>query len=429
MTADAGTTGLRSVLRERLTRELLATRNTAEGLVLDREDERLMAGSLLQRALSDHAATRLRAGQPPLSQADEDELVRDILADAFGSGTLERYLADPTITDVIAHGCDVVHVVHADGRRRRVAALAGSDDELVDLVRTLARESGARFDAAGVEANFALGDGSRLFAAVGVAPRPVVVVRRHHLAELSLLSDLVRVAMVSQELAELLRALVLARQNVIVSGGTQAGKTTLCRALCHEIPADEHVVTIEDTYELALHRDRERHPMVTPLLGRPPNSEGAGEVTLAQLTRMALRASPDRVVVGEVRGPEVIPMLDAMSQGNDGSMGTVHASSSRAAPTRLASYAVRAGQLRLEEALFVVATAIDFVVHVARDADGTRRVASVREISAAGSEGLIISSAELYVPGPDGRAEATGVPMSVERADVLRRAGYQRSRR
>jgi len=429
VSTDTAAGGLRAVLRERLTRELLATRSTAEGLVLDREDERLLAGSLLQRALSDHAAARLRDGQQPLTQTEEDELVRDVLAEAFGSGTLDLYLADPTVTDVIAHGCDVVHVVHADGRRRRVPALAESDDELVDLVRTLARESGARFDVAGVEANFALADGSRLFAAVGVSPRPVVVVRRHHLAELSSLADLVRVGMVSKELAELLRALVRARQNVIVSGGTQAGKTTLCRALCHEIPAEEHVVTVEDTYELALHRDRDRHPMVTPLLGRPANTEGAGEVTLAQLTRMALRASPDRVVVGEVRGPEVIPMLDAMSQGNDGSMGTVHASSSRAAPTRLASYAVRAGQLRLEEALFVVATAVDFVVHVARDADGTRRVASVREISAAGSEGLVISSAELYAPGPDGRAEPTGVPMSVDRAEMLRRAGYRWARR
>lgn len=423
MNADAGT--LRESLRRRLTDDLLDVRTRGDAAPLDHDDERLLARSLLERALTEHARERLRDGLQPLEPSEEGDLVAAVLADTFGTGALERYLADPTVTDVIAHGGDVVHVVHADGSRRRVPGLASSDDELVEMIRALAREAGARFDASGVEANFALADGSRLFAAIGVSPRPVVVIRRHHLAELASLQDLVRVQMLDKPLADFLRAIVLARQNIIVSGGAQAGKTTLCRALCHEIPADEHVVTVEDTYELHLHRSPEQHPMVTALLGRPVNTEGAGEVTLAHLTRMALRASPDRVVIGEVRGAEVIPMLDAMTQGNDGSMGTVHASSSKAAPTRLAGYAIRTGQLRLEEALFLVATAVDFVVHVARTPEGTRRVVSVREITASGADGLVITSSELFAASRDVGARPTGVPLGVERAEALHAVGFE----
>jgi len=412
-------------MRRRLANDLLNARSRMSSQDLDAEDERQLARSLLARALTEHSRDRIREGLQPLAEQAETELVTAVLADTFGTGALERYLADPTVTDVLVHGGDVVHVVHADGRRERVPGLAASDEELLEMVRTLAREAGARFDASGVEANFALADGSRLFAAIGVSPRPIVVVRRHHLAELASLEDLQRAGMLDARLTGLLRALVLARQNVIVSGGTQAGKTTLCRALCHEIPGDEHVVTIEDTYELQLHRSPERHPMVTALLARPENTEGAGEITLAQLTRMALRVSPDRVVVGEVRGSEVIPMLDAMSQGNDGSMGTVHASSSRAAPTRLAGYAIRTGQLRLDEALFLIATAVDFVVHVAKGTDGRRRVTSVREITAGGGDGLVISSSELFVASGGELAGPTGVPLGRERSEALHAIGYE----
>lgn len=421
MTTD--TIALRESLRRRLADDLLDARGHLSTPALDTEDERLLARSLLERALTDHARQRIREGLAPLDDEAELALVSGVLADTFGTGALERHLSDPTVTDVLVHGADTVHVVHSDGRRVRVPALAATDEDLVEMVRALAREAGARFDASGVETNFALADGSRLFAAIGVSPRPIVVVRRHHLAELASLKDLLQAKMLDPRLADFLTALVLARQNVIVSGGTQAGKTTLCRALCHEIPSDEHVVTIEDTYELQLHRSPERHPMVTALLARPENTEGAGEVTLAHLTRMALRVSPDRVVVGEVRGAEVIPMLDAMSQGNDGSMGTVHASSSKSAPTRLAGYAIRTGQLRLDEALFLVATAVDFVVHVARGPDGVRRVVSVREITA-GGDGLVITSSELFASEPGHIASPTGVPLGRERAQAMHAAGY-----
>ena len=421
MTTD--TIALRESLRRRLADDLLDARGHLSTPALDAEDERLLARSLLERALTDHARQRIREGLAPLDDEAESALVSGVLADTFGTGALERYLSDQTVTDVLVHGSDTVHVVHSDGRRVRVPALAATDEDLVEMVRALAREAGARFDASGVETNFALADGSRLFAAIGVSPRPIVVVRRHHLAELASLKDLLHAKMLDSRLADFLTALVLARQNVIVSGGTQAGKTTLCRALCHEIPSDEHVVTIEDTYELQLHRSPDRHPMVTALLARPENTEGAGEVTLAHLTRMALRVSPDRVVVGEVRGAEVIPMLDAMSQGNDGSMGTVHASSSKSAPTRLAGYAIRTGQLRLDEALFLVATAVDFVVHVARGPDGVRRVVSVREITA-GGDGLLITSSELLAAEPGQIASPTGVPLGRERAEAMHAAGY-----
>lgn len=420
---NTNTVSLRDSLRRQLAEDLVEARGRVTSRQLDLDDEQQLARSLLLRAVSDHSRQRIREGLPPLTPDAEADLMSEVIADTFGTGALDRYLADPTVTDVVIHGADVVHVIHTDGRRVRVPGLAASDEDLLDLVRGLAREAGARFDSSGVEANFALADGSRMFAAIGVSPRPVIVVRRHHLAELASLNDLLRKGMLDQRLREFLTALVLARQNVIVSGGTQAGKTTLCRALCHEIPSDEHVVTIEDTYELQLHRSPERHPMVTAMLARPENTEGAGEVTLAQLTRMALRVSPDRVVVGEVRGAEVIPMLDAMSQGNDGSMGTVHASSSKAAPTRLAGYAIRTGQLRLDEALFLVATAVDFVVHVVKGPDGLRRVHSVREITS-GGDGLVISSSELFLAAPGQVATPTGVPLGRDRAEALHRVGF-----
>jgi Flp pilus assembly CpaF family ATPase len=390
---------------------------------LSADDEQALAAALLTRALAGLAETRLRAGRAPLSADDEERLAAEVMAALFSAGPLDRYLADPKVTDVIAHGADVVHVIYTDGRRERVGPLVNDDEALVELVRTLAREAGARFDAASVEANFALPDGSRIFAALGVAARPVLVARRHHLAELSSLSELVSVGTLDPELATLLKAMILGRQNVIISGGPSAGKTTLCASMLREVPEDDHVVTVEDTFELGLDRDP-KHPMVTALLSRPPNSEGAGEVSLEQLTRMALRASPDRVAVGEVRGPEVRGLLSAMSQGSEGSVGTCHCSSSAEAPLRLASYAVGDGKLRLEEALFLVATAVDFVVHVERDRDGRRKLTSVREINPHGTEGMTVSSAEIYAPGQDGGAVPTGVPISVGRAAKLADAGW-----
>jgi pilus assembly protein CpaF len=206
-----------------------------------------------------------------------------------------------------------------------------------------------------------------------------------------------------------------------VTGGTGAGKTTMLRALCGEIAPSERLVTIEDALELGLDRDREAHPDAIAMQAREPNVEGEGEVTQADLVRWALRMSPDRVLVGEIRGAEVIPMCNAMTQGNDGSMATLHASSSKGAFSRLATYAIQAPErLPLEATNLMVAGAVDFVVHLGTNATGQRTVRSVREVIDA--EGPQISSNEIFRSSARGRT-VRGAPLRTESLDDLMQAG------
>jgi Flp pilus assembly CpaF family ATPase len=232
--------------------------------------------------------------------------------------------------------------------------------------------------------------------------------------------------MIDLGLREFEGAAVRARKNLVVAGGTGAGKTTHVRALAHEIPTHERLVTIEDSLELNLHRFADRHQQVVAFQEREPNVEGEGAVSAAELVRWALRASPDRVIVGEVRGAEVLPMLLAMTQGNDGSLCTVHASSSRAAFGRLATYAAMAPErLDLETTNLLVAGAVHFVVFIAqRSIPGQkteRFVSSIREV--VGAEGPLVVSNEVYRPGHDGRA-VPGVPVRAETLVELEAVGF-----
>ena len=293
-----------------------------------------------------------------------------------------------------------------DGSRVPGEPVADSDDELIELVRLVATRMGRserRFDAANPELNLQLPDGSRLFATMEVSARPSVVIRRHRF-ELSSLDELATRGMVDDELASFLSAAVRARRNIIVAGGTGTGKTTLLRALLNEVPAHERLVTIEDAYELGLDRFADRHPDHDMLQARPANIEGRGEVSMLDLARMALRMDPDRVIIGEVRGGEAFPMLMAMSQGNNGSMCTVHADSARTVFPKLAAYVAMADtNLPVETVNLLVATALHLVVHL-DIVDGVRMVASVREVVDA--DGTQIVSNEVFVPGPEG----LGVP-------------------
>src|SRR4029434_6565696 len=221
-----------------------------------------------------------------------------------------------------------------------------------------------RFAAGSPSLNLQLPDGSRLFAVMAVTSRPCVAIRRHRFPKV-FLDDVVGLGSIDVALREFLSAAVRARKNFIICGGVDAGKTTLLRALLNEVGPDERIVTIEDNLELGLDRYPDLHPDVVALEAREENVEGEGAIDLATLVRWGLRMNPDRVIVGEVRGHEVIPMLNAMSQGNDGSMCTIHAHSSLGAFGKLAMYAIQAPErLNLEATNLMVANAINFVVHI-----------------------------------------------------------------
>ena len=327
---------------------------------------------------------RLLAKRPPDAwpPIDEDSITKEVIAHVLGLGGLEALLADPDISDIHVRGCDSVWVKLRDGRRERRSPIVSSDEELVSLVRragTRFSRSEKRFDAGSPEINMQLPDGSRLFAVMEVSTRPSLIIRRHRF-ELSSLDELRSCDVFDHEVRSLLAAMVRSRRNIVVAGGTGTGKTTLLRALINEIPQNERIVTIEDAYELGLEHFADRHPDYDALQSRSANIEGQGEVTLADLTRMALRMDPDRVIVGEVRGAEAFPMLMAMSQGNNGSMCTMHADSARTVFPKLAAYVSMASTgLPVETVNVLVASALHFVVFV-ESRDGRRQVASICEV-------------------------------------------------
>jgi pilus assembly protein CpaF len=383
----------------------------------------------IAEALDAERRAALNAGRAPLSEAEEQAAAQAVFAGLLGLGGFQQYLDDETVETVNANGCDQVFVQRTGGERVRVPPVADSDEELVELVRAVAARTGMeerRFDRGSPRASVALDGGGRLFAVMGVTGRPCVSIRRDRLAAAGL-RDLVRNGTLDRDLADFLAAVVRARKNIVISGGTSSGKTTLMRALASAIAPHERIITIEDSTELQLDRDTTAHPDVVAMQAREPNTEGEGEVALGELVRWALRMTPDRVIVGEVRGSELIPMLNAMSQGNDGSMTTIHASSSRGAMLKMAAYAAQSPEhLTLEDTNLLIASAVHFVIQLAWDNRGRRCVSSIREVTDA--DGRQVVSNEVYRPGPDRRA-VPSVPVRADTMEELVLAGYRHPRR
>ncbi|MGD0638510.1 MAG: CpaF/VirB11 family protein, partial [Nitrososphaerales archaeon] len=296
-----------------------------------------------------------------------------------------------------------------------------------------------------------LPDGSRLSALMAVASRPVISIRRHRYVDLTI-DDLVAMGGLKEEVAAFLKAAVRARKNIVIGGAMNAGKTTLVRALAAEIPPRERLVTIEQAFELGLDQAPDRHPDLVALEARPPNSEGHGAVSMARLVRRALRMNADRVIVGEVLGDEVLPMLNAMSQGRAGSMCTIHADSSIGVFHRLASYAIQAPErLPVESTNLLIAGAVDFAVFVEiaekagpsgvlragkarlsnagvraqkRRFEGVSRhrfVSSIREV--VGAEGLQVISNEVFRATEDGEVTQSS-PLRSNTLHQLAEHGY-----
>jgi Flp pilus assembly CpaF family ATPase len=371
--------------------------------------------------LESHADEQLSAGRTPLDTVTEAR-VRRGLADSFvGAGGLQSLLDDPEIETINVNGCDNVWVHYRDGTRTQVAPVASTDDELAALLQDLGARQGAherRFSIDHPELSMQLGR-ARLHAMRNISDRVVASIRRHWLLEVTL-DDLVKLGELTPAMRDLFTAMVAARRNIVISGGPAVGKTTFLRALASAIPPAERLITVEDAYELAL--DRDAHPNLVAMQAREANLEGVGEFSLDQCVRASLRLSPDRVIVGEVRGSEVVTMAKAMSIGVDGSLATVHASSSRQALLRLVTYAMEPpARYPREAAIVLVGQAVHVVVHLDRAAgDGTRVVASVREVT--GDDGDQIVSNEVYRPGADHRA-VPATRLRDETVDLLLAAG------
>lgn len=374
------------------------------------EDERQFARAVIAQVLEELARREIAQGRAPQTAEEEEALAAGVHAALFGVGRLQPLLDDPDIENVDVNGCDNVFVSYADGREVAAEPVAESDEELVELIQILGAYSGLSsrsFDTANPQLDLRLPDGSRLSAVMDVCRRPVVSIRRARLAKV-FLSDLVGNGTLLPELASMLSAAVAARKNLMIAGSTNAGKTTLLRALANEIPAGERLVTVERALELGLDQFPELHPNVVAFEERLPNAEGAGAISMAELVRRSLRMNPSRVIVGEVLGDEIVTMLNAMTQGNDGSLSTIHANSAQEVFNRVATYALQAQErLPVEATHMLIAGAIDFVVFIEKRNEyalgGTLRrfVSSVREVT--GVDGRVLSS-EVFAPGPDGRA-------------------------
>jgi Flp pilus assembly CpaF family ATPase len=374
------------------------------------EDERQYARALIGQVLEEHARSEIAEGRRPPGAEEEEQLAAGVHAALFGVGRLQPLLEDPEIENIDVNGCDRVFIGYADGREVMGEPVAESDDELVELIQILAAYSGLSsrpFDSANPQLDLRLPDGSRLSAVMDVTVRPALSIRRARLGKV-FLSDLVGNGTLSTEVGFFLRAAVSARKNIMIAGATNAGKTTLLRAIANEIPPAERLITVERALELGLDQFPELHPNVVALEERLPNSEGQGTITMAGLVRRSLRMNPSRVIVGEVLGDEIVTMLNAMTQGNDGSLSTIHANSSWEVFNRIGTYALQSEErLPIEATHMLIAGAIDFVVFIEKRndyADGGRLrrfVSSIREVT--GCDGRVLSS-EVFEPGRDGSA-------------------------
>ena len=348
----------------------------------------------------------------PLSMVQRQFLVRRIEDEVMGHGPLEPLLADPTVADILVNGPHKVYIERA-GKLELTDVRFNDDAHLMNIIDRIVSAVGRRIDESSPMVDARLKDGSRVNAIIPplAIDGPTLSIRRFAVELLSA-EDLTRLGTMDENVARVLQAIVRARLNVVVSGGTGAGKTTLLNILSSFIPPRERIVTIEDSAELQL-----RQPHVVRLETRPPNIEGKGEVTSRDLVRNSLRMRPERIIVGEVRGAEALDMLQAMNTGHDGSLTTVHANSARDALSRIETMVSMSGIAFPIKALRAqMASAINVVVQVERSEDGRRRVSSLQEIN--GMEGEVITMSELFTferSGVDkegnvqGRTRPTGI--------------------
>lgn len=352
----------------------------------------------------------VEAEQAPLTGEERQRLIGEVRDDVLGLGPLQRLINDETVTEIMVNGPDSVYV-ERDGILSRSAVRFTSDDQLRRVIERIVTRMGRRIDEASPMVDARLEDGSRVNAVIPpLAFSGASLTIRKFAKDPYKVADLIRFGTLTPQISQLLHACVEAKLNIIISGGTGTGKTTLLNVLSSFIPARERIVTIEDAVELQLQQDH-----VVRLESRPQNIEGKGEITIRDLVRNSLRMRPDRIVVGEVRGGETLDMLQAMNTGHDGSLSTVHSNSPRDAVSRLETLVLMAGmELPLRAIREQIASAIDVIVQLDRLRDGTRRVTAVTEV--VGMEGQIVTLQDVfafdYAAGTDASGRFLGVPIA-----------------
>ena len=407
-------------MKSRLHRELIAKLDLAQLEGLDDSDRRSQVERVARRLIGE--------GEMRLTRSDEERLITELMHDTFDLGPITPLLLDDDISDILVNTHRQVYVEKMG--KLHLTPVAFRDDAHLRLVidRIISRV-GRRIDESSPQVDARLPDGSRVNAIIPPAAidGPILSIRRFRRSALSI-DQLLEFGTMGAEMAEFLTGCIRARLNMLITGGTGSGKTTILNILSRYIPHDERVVTIEDSAELIL-----QQPHVVRLETRPPNIEGRGTITQRDLVKNSLRMRPDRIIVGEVRGDEVIDMLQAMNTGHDGSLTTIHSNGPRDALHRLQNLVLMSGHELPDRAIREqVASALDLMVHVSRMADGTRKMLSIQEL--VGMEGPVVTMQEIFrfvTTGRDeagkikGYFEATGiVPRCVER---LRTAGVELS--
>jgi pilus assembly protein CpaF len=384
-------------LKKQLHRELISKLDLAllEGM-----------GDAERRNQVERAARHLvTASEIRLTRGDEERLISELLHDAFDLGPITPLLLDEEISDILVNGHRQVYVERL-GKLEQTPISFRDEAHLRQIIDRIISRVGRRIDESTPLVDARLPDGSRINAIIPPAALdgPILSIRRFRRRALSI-DDLLELDSVTDEIAHFLTAAVRARMNMLITGGTGSGKTTLLNILSRYISNNERIVTIEDSAELML-----QQPHVVRLETRPPNIEGRGQITQRDLVRNALRMRPDRILVGEVRGDEVLDMLQAMNTGHDGSITTIHSNGPRDALHRIENLVLMAGHTLPDKAIREqVVSAIQLVVHISRMSDGTRKVLSVQELI--GMEGPVVTMQEIFqfVPvGVDGDGRVQG---------------------
>jgi pilus assembly protein CpaF len=325
-----------------------------------------------------------------LSTENKDRLITEIQSETLGLGPIEQYMHDPDISDILVNTYEQVYI-EKHGKLELTETKFKDDNHLMQIIDRIISEVGRRIDESSPYVDARLPDGSRVNVIIPplALDGPILSIRRFRVNVLSM-EDLLQIKSLTLPMIDLMKGMVRARLNLLISGGTGAGKTTLLNILSAFIPAEERIVTIEDSAELKL-----QQPHTVRLETRPPNIEGRGTVTQRDLVRNALRMRPDRIIIGEVRGPEIYDMLQAMNTGHDGSLTTIHANSTRDVLLRLETLMLLSGIDIPERAIReLISSAINVVIQVSRFSDGTRKITSISEI--VGMERETITMQELF---------------------------------